>query len=269
MASQIQLGLPDFSGATRKLVLWNVGAYFALLLATTAGLVGIGPVLAHLGLFPPNVLRGELWQVVTYSFVHPGFRGALWDLLSLWMIGGLLESYHGGRWLNGLYAASVLGTAVAALGLYAAGATGGGAGAVTGCLGGTFGLLVAVGLLHGDLEFLLLFVVRVKAKYLATIYVLVVLAMLFGEQKFYAFAWLGGAAGGWLWVKFAPRRGLGWSVSESWYGVRNRYYRWKRRRAAAKFQVYMRKQGRTMRFDGHGHLIDEDQYDPNDPTKWN
>jgi hypothetical protein len=48
--------------------------------------------------------------------------------------------------------------------------------------------------------------------------------------------------------------------------MRNKYYRWKRRRAARKFEVYMRSQGRTVRFDGSGRPIDED---PDDKKRWN
>jgi hypothetical protein len=50
------------------------------------------------------------------------------------------------------------------------------------------------------------------------------------------------------------------------YGVRNAWYRWKRRRAARKFEVYMRKQGRTVRLDSRGRQIDED---PDDKSRWN
>jgi hypothetical protein len=54
--------------------------------------------------------------------------------------------------------------------------------------------------------------------------------------------------------------------SEQWYGMRNRYYRWKRRRAARKFEVYMRSQGKTVRFDGQGRQIDDDA---DDKKRWN
>jgi len=54
--------------------------------------------------------------------------------------------------------------------------------------------------------------------------------------------------------------------SERWYGLRNGYYRWKRRRAARKFEVYMRSQGRTVRFDGQGRQIDKDS---DDKSRWN
>jgi hypothetical protein len=48
--------------------------------------------------------------------------------------------------------------------------------------------------------------------------------------------------------------------------MRNGYYRWKRRRAGRKFEVYMKKQGRTVRLDNRGRPIDDD---PNDRSRWN
>jgi hypothetical protein len=106
----------------------------------------------------------------------------------------------------------------------------------------------------------------IKARYMTAIYVLIAVAMLFSQERLYAFAQLGGALAGWLFVRMAPRRGVSLAFSERWYGLRNRYYRWKRHRAARKFEVYMRQQGRTVRFDGQGHLIDKDA---EDKKHWN
>jgi membrane associated rhomboid family serine protease len=169
----------------------------------------------------------------------------------------------------GLYAFSVLGTAAASTAIYTtSGTLGFSAAAVplAGCIGGIFGLLVAIGTLYGDVQFLLFFTIGIKARYLVAIYALVSIAMLFGPQKAYAFAQLGGALGGLLYIRLAPRRGFNFMLSESWYGLRNRYYRWKRRRASRKFEVYMRSQGRTVRFDGQGHKLDDD---PDDKKRWN
>jgi hypothetical protein len=112
----------------------------------------------------------------------------------------------------------------------------------------------------------MMFVIGIKARYLAIIYGLVAIAMLFGQQRMYAFAQIGGAIAGMIFVRTAPRRGISFAMSESWYGMRNRFYRWKRRRAAKKFEVYMRRQGRTVRFDGQGRVIHEDQ---DDRSRWN
>jgi hypothetical protein len=73
---------------------------------------------------------------------------------------------------------------------------------------------------------------------------------------------------GLLFVRMAPRRGPSFLISETWFGLRNRYYRWKRRRAARKFEVYMRRQGRSIHLDGYGRPIDDDR-DPDDKKRWN
>ena len=49
-------------------------------------------------------------------------------------------------------------------------------------------------------------------------------------------------------------------MSEGYYGLRNAYYRWKRRRAGRKFEVYMRDRGRY--FDQHGNYRDPEQKPP-------
>lgn len=260
---------PEFKGATRTLVFVNLGAYFALLLAQLASADIANDIARLLTLDPAAFFHGFLWQPLTYSFIHVGIVGTLFELLSLWFLAGFLESFHGSAWINGLYAASVLGTAAAALAIYVCSVPLGHGlipVALYGCFGGIFGLLVAIGTLYGDMEFLLFFAIGIKARYMAVIYGLIAVAMLFGQQRMYAFAQLGGALAGWLYVRMAPRRGISFAFSERWYGLRNAYYRWKRRRAARKFEVYMRKQGRTVRFDGSGRMIDDDE---NDKKRWN
>lgn len=267
-----QFAFPEFSGATRRLILWNLAAFFVLLLATAAKIDALLSFFGHLALRPELVFSGEIWQPLTYSFVHPSLIGTLFELLSLWFLGGFLEPMHGARWLNGLYAASVLGAAITAILIFFIGLKMGSAPPlipIYGCMGGIFGLLVAIGVLHGDVQFQLMFVIGIKAKYLAIIYALVALAQTFGEQRIYAFAQLGGALAAIFYVRAAPRRGFGFVLSERWYGLRNQYFRWKRRRAAGKFQVYMKKQGRTVRFDGQGRPLDEDDVKHDDRKRWN
>jgi hypothetical protein len=131
--------------------------------------------------------------------------------------------------------------------------------AAVGAWAGIFGLLVAIGMLFGEQEFLLWFVLRIKAKYMVTIYILIAVAILLKDRNaFSALLQLSGALSGFLYVKFAPRRGLGFGFSERYFAVRNNYYRWKRRRAARKFEVYMRKQNREVHFDKDGRYVDPD-----------
>ena len=262
-------GLPDFRGATRRLVLANLIAYFALLVLGFAAPSVARFAYGTLTFNPPLFVHGYLWQPITYSFIHIGITQTLFELLSLWFLLGFLETYRGSNWLMGLYASSVLGTAVTAAAIWEVADKVGRSSLppvqLFGCFGGVFGLLVAIGVLFGETEFMMMFILNIKAKYLALIYALIAFAMLFTQSWISAFAQLGGAVAGLLFIRFAPRKGVGFATSEWMYGMRNSYYRWKRRRAGRKFEIYMKKQGRTVRLDSHGRQIDEDS----DRGRWN
>ena len=270
-SSPTTLSLPPFNGTTRRLVLLNVGVFFALAIlswvSSSAGVL----LMRHLILEPEAVVRGEIWQLATYSVVGQGILSLVFAMLTLWFTGPLLEGAYGSLWLAELYWSSVVGGAVIATAFSFTHIFGlrpdvGAAGPWA----GIFGLLVAIGVLFGDQEFFLWFLVRVKAKYLVAIYILINVAVLLkAADSFGALLQLSGGLCGYLFVRFAPRRGLAFGVSERFFGIRNSYYRWKRRRAARKFEVYMRKQNREVHFDKDGRYIDPDELrrDPND-RKW-
>ena len=234
------LGFPDFRGFTRSLVLWNLGAYFLLLILGAIARSMAGELTAILALLPGNVLHGWIWQLLTYSLIHAGILGTAFELLSLWFLGSFLEMNHGPRWLAEIFFFSVFGAGLAAVALYLFSPNPGMM--LYGCYGGIFGLLIAFGVLYADMEFMMFpLPMSIKAKYLVAVYMLIALAMLFSAEKVYAFSQLGGALFGYIYIKMAPKRGFAFAGSEGMYGLRNRYYRWKRRRAAKKFEVYMRK----------------------------
>jgi membrane associated rhomboid family serine protease len=262
------LSFPDFRGFTRSLILWNLGAFFVLLLLGVASKSTEFLLLTWFALIPSAVLHhGFVWQILTYSFVHQGILNTAFELLSLWFLAGFLESQHGSRWLMEIYFVSVLGAALAAIGLSLFMPLE--QVALTGCYGGLFGLLIAFGVLYADMPFMMFpLPIGIKAKYLVSVYMLITLAMLFSTERAFAFSQLGGALFGFLYIKMAPRRGFAFAGSERFFGMRNEYYRWKRRRAAKKFEVYMKKQNRDVRFDKDGKYIDPDK-DPNDRSWMN
>jgi len=270
-SGSFSLNFPEFSGATRRLVLWNLASYFIFLVARLAFPVGTAKAVRNLAFSPEAFLHlGYLWQPLTYSLIQIDLLSTLLSLLSLWFIAGFLEQFHSENWLLGLYITSVLGTAAAATAISFCAQTLGyslSGGLLTGCFGGVFSMVMVIGVYYGEIRFMLLpLPIGIKARYLAAIFALISFAMLFGAQRLYAFAELGGALTGLAYFRLAPRRGLSIGLSERWYGLRNGYYRWKRRRAARKFEVYMRSQGRNVRFDGNGRPIDDD---PNDKSRWN
>lgn len=266
----IPLALPSFGGAVRRLILLNVGAFFGLAILSWVSPSLNRVLTAHLLLEPSAVIRGEVWQIFTYSLINPGILSIVFAMLTLWFTGSLLESSYGSRWLTELYWSSVIGGAVIASAVSFTHIFGLRPDAVAvGVWAGIFGLLVAIAMLFGDQEFLLWFVIRIKAKYLVAIYILIAIAVLLKEaDNFGALLQLSGGLAGFLFVRFAPRRGIAFGMTERLYGVRNAYYRYKRRRAARKFEVYMRKQNREVHFDKDGRYIDPDERrDPND-KRW-
>jgi membrane associated rhomboid family serine protease len=267
----ITMSLPPFAGATRKLILANVAAFFGFALLGWISSPAQALLGAHLMLEPWAVAHGEVWQLVTYSFLQTGILGTLFAMLTLWFTGSLLEGSYGSRWMYELYFSSVIGGAAVATAISFTHILGWNPkAAAIGPYGGIFGLLVAIAMLFGDQEFLFWFVLRIKAKYMVAIYILIAVAVLLkSSENFTALLQLAGALSGYLFVRFAPRRGLAFGVTERYFGIRNGYYRWKRRRAARKFQLYMGKQGREVHFDKDGKYIDPDEArkDPND-RKW-
>lgn len=258
------MNFPDFRGFTRKLILWNLGVYFGLLVLQLVAPVAHRQIITLTVLNPQLVLHGWIWQLLTYSFIHSGVIGTALELLSLWFLGSFLEEMYGPRWLAQIYFFSVLGAGLAAVLLSV---PLNGFVLLTGAFGGIFGLLVAFGVLHGDMEFMMFpFPMLIKAKYLTMVYLLIATASFFLQDKLVAISQLGGALAGFLYARFASRRGFALSFTEKYYSLRNNYYRWKRRRAARKFEVYMRKQNRDVHFDSEGRYIDPDRRgrDPND-----
>jgi membrane associated rhomboid family serine protease len=272
-SSSSMMSFPRFSGITSQLVIANAAIFFLFLLLQHAAPETAFLLIRALALTPVLVFHGWIWQLVTYSFLHSGVLHVAFNMLTLWFIGSYLESSKGSRWLLQTYFVSasggaLIGCLISYTGLLHASPSS----SVVGSDAALFGLLAAFAVLFGDLEmYMFPFPVAIKARYLVIIYMLIDVAFLLaGGPALSYFTILGGALTGFLYSKRAPRRraSASASASEAWFGLRNQYYRWKRRRAARKFEVYMRKQNRDVRFDSEGRYIDPDEErDPND-RRW-
>jgi membrane associated rhomboid family serine protease len=270
-SNTISMSFPPFAGVVRKLVLTNVAIYFAVRVLGWLAPGLAGALVDILQLQPAAVARGEIWQLGTYCFIHLGLWEILFAMLTLWFCGSLLEGAYGGRWLKELYFTSAIGGAAVASAISFTHVLRLSPESVAyGAWAGIFGVMIAIALRMGDTEFLLFpLPFSIRAKYLVTIYILIAVAILLKDaNEFGALLQLSGALAGWLYVRHAPRRGLRFGFGEWYFGLRNSYYRAKRRRAARKFEVYMGKQGREVHFDKEGRYVDPDENkDPND-KRW-
>jgi membrane associated rhomboid family serine protease len=261
----MMLSFPRFQGVTKKLILANLVVFAFVLLSRFVP--GLKYFLGAMILTPSlAVTHLYLWQFVTYAFVDVGgVFGVLFNMLSLWFIGAYVENVKGGRWLLEIYMLSVVGGGVIAAALSFTGILHLSPLEFTyGASGGIFGLLAAFAVLFGDQEFMLFpLPIGIRAKYLVVIYLLIALVSLVGGGSPLTYlVYLSGGLMGFLYAKRAPQRGYRYAASEKYFGVRNNYYRWRRGRAAKKFEVYMRKQDRQVSFDKEGRYID-----PDDPKR--
>jgi len=268
----ISFSFPPFAGWVRRIVLACTGIYLfqAAMLRFSPDVVA--QMREWLALIPAAAMHGKVWQVVTYSLLHASFSHVFFNMLTLWFIGAYLERDWGPRRFIECYTFCVVGAALVTIAVSYARFLGMRPGMETvGASGGIFGLLMAFGVLYADQEmYLFPLPFSIKAKYLIGIWVVVAIIAIFEPSQggVAGFAHLGGLFFGFLFVKFLPSRGLSYVASERYFGARNSYYRWKRRRATRKFEVYMRDHNRTVSFDEHGNYIPPDDDDkPNGGSK--
>ncbi len=280
------LGFPPFTRAVKALIIANVAVYLVMLLSrlTVPGLAVWADNYFYLR--PDAVVHGQLWQLVTYAFFHDphSVLHLLFNMLGLWMFGAQFEMDFGTRRFYEFYFWCVVGAALTTIAV-------GGLGilayhsvpiplfaimgsiwhtATIGASGGVYGLLIAFGILNGDRQvYLFPFPVAIKARYIVAIWIFIAFVSAFGGANGVAeFAHLGGALFGWIYLRFVPRYGLEIAASEGVFGLRNRYYKWKRRQAAKKFEVYMRNSNRKEYFDEHGNYRGPSADKKDDDSGW-
>lgn len=269
------LSLPPFTKAVKWLIIINAGVYLFTLVLGAISLQASNLFMALLVLVPQAVVHGWIWQLVTYSFLHAGIWHILMNMLWLWWFGSQLEMDWGAKKFLEFYFFCVIGAALTTIAVSFSGF--GGITPVTptvGASGGILGVLMAFGLLYGEQEIWLFPIpFSIRAKYFVAAIAFITIAGALsaaapgrGESVAYI-AHLGGLLFGFLYVKFVPRKGILFGASERYFSARNSYYRWKRRRAARKFEVYMREHDRKVTFDEYGNYVPPEEEKKNGGSK--
>ncbi len=255
------LSLPPFTRAVIWLVGINTAIYLLLLLLSMVHIDTARWIRDNLALQPQAVVHGAIWQLVTYGFLHFEFWHWFGNMLGLWMFGSAFESAWGTRRLVELFSVGVVGASIITIAASYAHVLGNPGTRTLGASGGVFAILIAFGMLFGDNEIMMIpFPFLIKAKYFVGILIVVTLAFAMSGSGGVAYvAHLGGLLFGYLYVRRGIKPALvNVGFAERYYGARNSYYRWKRRRAAKKFEVYMSKHDRQVHFDEHGNYVPPD-----------
>jgi len=269
-------GFPPFTGAVRSIILISAGIYVVILLLA-AFAPALGATIIALGtLTREGILRGWLWQFLTYGFINVDPLNFVLSMLGVYFLGGAVEAQLGRRRFVQLYLSSLIVAGVLGFGLSMTGVVGNGPALGPGAAANA--ILMVFFLLNRNatiipipipfpvpVRFIVFISAGIEAAYL----------LLNRFALFYLVLLLGMAAG-YLWFAVvlgrgrAPARGFaGRGLSDRAYagpgaatkseglfaGMKNAYYRWKRKRAARKFEVYMRDHDRDVKFDEHGNYI--------------
>ena len=252
-ASQL---FPSFPPGVKGLIVANCVIYILQLLFVDFTLAG-KPILLWLNLMPIDVLRrAEIWQLVTYMFLHASIPHILFNMLTLWMFGAAVEQTWGTRRFLQFYFICGIGAGVCVV--VASLIYGDVHQPTIGASGAILGVLLAFGMLFPETEILLMFLFPVKAKFAVMIFgAIAFLGELQGGGVVSNVAHLGGMLVGYLYIRneFSTRRSRvasplfngksfgGKSFGAKSFSASGWWREYKMQRAKKKFQVYMKKQG--------------------------
>ena len=140
----------------------------------------------------------EIWQLITYQFMHGDFMHILFNMFLLWMFGMELANMWGAKKFLFYYLACGVGAGIFQLVIPFIFSAGGGP--TIGASGAVFGIMIAFAMLFPDRYIYLYFLIPIKAKYLVA-FLVVVEFMSVGNLDFIAhFAHIGGAITGFLFM---------------------------------------------------------------------
>ncbi len=204
-------GFSFFPPVIKNLLIINIAVFFLQIILENIQFGGVPGWFVINKYFALNPLSGEyqqgvpynfqLWQLITYQFMHGGFSHIFFNMFMLWMFGMEIENLWGPKKFLVFY---LTGGIVAGLFQLFIAPIFGGVGPTIGASGAVFAVMIAFAMFFPDRYIFLYFLVPIKAKYLIAF--LVVLEYLFvsgtggANSNVAHLAHLGGAASGFVFV---------------------------------------------------------------------
>lgn len=143
----------------------------------------------------------QIWQLITYQFMHGGFSHILFNMFALWMFGSSIENVFGSRKFLIFYL--LAGISAGLLHLFVSPLLGSLPALTIGASGSVYGVLIAYALFFPDNLIFLYFLIPVKAKYLIGFLIVIeFLAVDSASSGVAHLAHLGGALFGFLYIMF-------------------------------------------------------------------
>ena len=228
----------SFPSGVKWLILANVAIFLIYFFAFRWGGDGF---FIPLKLIPAMVVRGAVWQLVTYLFLHDpqGFMHILLNMLVLWMFGTPVEETWGTRRFTQFYFLCGVGAGLCVVLVNLV--FGNPYQATIGASGAIYGLLLAYGMLFPNQEVLFMFLFPMKAKYMVMIFgAIAFLGSFQGGGTVSNLAHLGGMIFGFIYIRMQFTRRAAVRSSANNFELGKWWKEYKLQRARKKFQVYMK-----------------------------
>lgn len=183
-----------FPPAVKHLLIINLLAFVAINTPV------IGQALFQYGaLWPIGSGRFDLWQLVSYMFLHASLGHIFFNLFALWMFGQAIENFWGTERFVMYYFLTGIGAALLHM------LIGGGGAPTLGASGAVYGILLAFGMMFPERPIILLIPpIPIKAKYFVAIFgaIELISGLTRANSGVAHFAHLGGMLVGFILIKY-------------------------------------------------------------------
>lgn len=193
-----------FPPVIKNLLIINAAVFFVQMIANNL-MLGGKPLWYVLNLwFALNPISEgfnfQIWQLITYQFMHGGFSHILFNMFALWMFGMEIENIWGSKKFLIYYLVCGVAAGLAQLFISPLFSTP----AVTiGASGAIFGVMIAFAMLFPDRHIFLYFLIPIRAKYLiGFLFILEIFWIGDAGSNVAHLAHLGGALAGFLFIMF-------------------------------------------------------------------
>ena len=197
-------GFSVFPPVIKNLLIINVAVFFIQMIANNL-MLGGQPLWYVLNMwFALNPISEgfnfQIWQLITYQFMHGGFSHILFNMFALWMFGMEIENIWGSKKFLIYYLVCGVAAGLAQLfisPLYSSPAV------TIGASGAIFGVMIAFAMLFPDRHIFLYFLIPIRAKYLiGFLFILEIFWIGDAGSNVAHLAHLGGALAGFLFIMF-------------------------------------------------------------------
>lgn len=209
-------GFSFFPPVIKNLLIINVAVFLLQFMMENLIIRGVSGEYFIMRYFALNPIGGidfygqpfnfQVWQLVSYQFLHGGFMHIFFNMFFLWMFGIEIENMWGSKRFLIFYLLCGIGAGL--LHMFVTPLIGGAAAPTVGASGSIYGVMVAFAMMFPDRYIYVYFLLPVKAKYLIVFLLLIQYFAIGNPGNVAHLAHLGGAFFGFLLVLYYRRKSI-------------------------------------------------------------